>query len=161
MMIDDARNLLSRFIESRMSITPHIRMIPTADAPNTWDELRSVDLSTGLPVWNGASESSIYIDSDHNVMFRYWHDLGHLRYDKSFTPEDEIALQWQYHMRELWYWLAREDYSDAHNLAMDMYVADTIGQIEYAQVHHDFPADQLAFVNAYVANKQSALKQRF
>lgn len=160
-MIHDARKLLSRFIESRMDITRHIPLIATPDAPDTWDELRSVDISTGLPVWNGASDSSIYLDADHNIMFRYWHDLGHLRYDKSFSIQDEIDLQWQYHMRELWYWLADKDYSDARDLAMDMYVADTIGQIEYVQIHHKFPNDQLAFVNAYVNDKNNALRMRF
>ena len=45
-----------------------------------------------LPVFNGASDSSIYKCNDANFLFRVQHDLIHLQHNLSFTLENEIKV---------------------------------------------------------------------
>jgi len=131
----------------------------TAEAPDNYPALLAAwersKVTGTLDIWNGASEDAIY-PAEINMKFRFWHDMGHIAHGLSFTPEDERELQERYHIWEL-----RNLGLDAAGLPMRLYVADTIGQIEYIQAHHVFPADQAAFARTYVIDKPRALETVF
>ena len=154
--------------------------------PDTWEDLQRVyaeaealshkSAYVGMPVFGGACDQTIYLTPEANHAFRYWHDMGHVRYNMSFTPEDEATLQRRYHLDDMWRELGRPVAADQDGhvtmdhtvisdsavalgalLAFKMYYADTIGQIEYIVARGKFPTDQLAFVLAYVDNPKMAL----
>lgn len=131
----------------------------TAVAPNTHPALmeawKRAQVLGYLDIWNGASEDAIYVP-EVNLEFRFWHDMGHISTGLTFTPEDERELQERHHIGELLnLGLVRDE------LPMRLYVADTIGQIEYSTAHGDFPGNQKAFAQAYVLDKPRALETVF
>ncbi|MEC4857248.1 hypothetical protein R2325_16965 [Mycobacteroides chelonae] len=146
---------VSRLAQAEVAET-RIRYRAVENAPDSWEALQAVDLNKGyLPVWNGASGQSVYLSQMTNYSFRYWHDMGHLFYRLSFTPEDEYELQNKFHLP------AVADLVGADSLAYRLYEADTVGQIDYVQIHHEFPVNQLAFVMAFVVDKGDALARTF
>ena len=129
---------------------------PAPDAPSTYPELLSVDLSAGiLPVWDGASTDGLYLSPDDNYRFRFWHDHGHLVSGLNFTPEQENELQHAHHLPVIADMVGRD------SLALHLYHADTVGQTEYNVAHKVFPTDQLAFDVAYVCDRDKALASVF
>lgn len=157
--IDRARHSLSGAIDylaRRERAYTGIGMVAVADAPDTWEALQAVDLTAGvLPVWDGASGSTVYATPEDNYAFRYWHDMGHLRHGLSFTPDDEITLQHEHHLPRVAAIVGTD------SLAYRLYHADTVGQIEYVMQHHRFPDDQLAFGVAYLRDRARALDTVF
>jgi hypothetical protein len=131
----------------------------TENAPNDHPALLAAydraKVTGSLDIWNGASADAIYVP-EVNLQFRFWHDMGHIAHDLSFTPDDERELQERYHIWELMN-LGIEKGS----LPYRLYVADTIGQIDYIETHHKFPDDQAAFDQMYVVDKQRALETVF
>lgn len=132
--------------------------MPCSDAPNNYGELLQAaarwQYALGdvfLPVWDGASDDSIYGSAAANHAFRYWHDMGHIAHHCSFTPEDEIRLQFDHHLPIV------ADHFGVDSLEYRMYFADTVGQIEYISANGKFPSNQAAFVSAYVRNARLAL----
>lgn len=62
-------------------------------APGSYEELRRLD--SGLVVWAGASESTIYGDRAVNWAFRAWHDSLHIRLNAPFTAEGEARVAYE------------------------------------------------------------------
>lgn len=134
------------------STTSKLTYRPASDAPDTWSALQNVDLTTGvLPVWDGASADSLYLSAEHNYIFRFWHDLGHLSTGLGFTPDQEAELQHEHHLP------AVASLVGADTLAYRLYHADTVGQIDYVVRNLVFPADQLTFDLAYIDDADRAL----
>lgn len=132
--------------------------VPSSDAPQTYAELLQCGArwqyalgDVFLPVWDGASEDSIYGSAAANHAFRYWHDMGHIAHHCDFTPEDEKRLQFDHHLPIV------ADHFGIGSLEYRMYFADTVGQIEYISANGKFPGNQAAFVSAYVRNARLAL----
>ena len=141
-----------------------VRPYHTSDAPNNWEDLQAfADNPLGfLPVWNGASETSIYGSTAANYAFRYWHDMGHLEHGLSFSPEDERELQLSHHLVAVAKRLTETDGSnETIRLALELYRADTIGQIEYSVANRRFPDNQIEFCIAYVADPAAAIATHF
>jgi len=175
--VDQARALLTHAIEYLATETVKhtgigYRAVP--DAPDNWEDLQedyrlAIEGVAGhkLRVWDGASDRSIYTSPQANYEFRYWHDTGHVQHGLSFTPEDERALQTLYHIREMRaaLWTATmhiPGYTrETLELALQMYKADTLGQIEYVVANKRFPNDQLAFVLAYLSNPALAVASHY
>lgn len=117
---------------------------PRADAPGSFDLLRHARaVRLILPVFDGASEHTIYRDPKVNHAFRAWHDACHLReggYD--FSPAGEAqacALQCR-DILNLW--------PQAPRALLRIVEAEVTGQVEYFVRHGQFPADQEAFINS-------------
>ena len=60
-----------------------------ADAPSTYAELTSCSGRARLPVWEGASDRTIYQSAAVNHAFRAWHDATHVAIGADFTLEGE------------------------------------------------------------------------
>jgi hypothetical protein len=132
--------------------------VPCSDAPNNYGELLQAaarwQYALGdvfLPVWDGASNDSIYGSAAANHAFRYWHDMGHIAHHCDFTPDGEFNLQFDHHLPIV------ADHFGIDSLEYRMYFADTIGQIEYVVENGRFPANQAQFVSTYVRNARLAL----
>ncbi len=174
--VDQARALLTHAIEYLAAETVKhtgIGYRPQAEAPDNWEALQqqyaeALDAGVGMiSVYSGASDCTIYTSPHANYAFRYWHDTGHVQHGLSFTPEDERALQTLYHIREMRaaLWTATmhiPGYTrETLELALQMYKADTLGQIEYVVANKRFPNDQLAFVLAYLSNPALAVASHY
>lgn len=123
--------------------------IESDNAPNTYEELEeayklSVKTLAPLPVFSGASDKTIYLTKEGNWAFRFWHDITHVANGYKFTLADEIecsSLQCD----------QVSNYFGANSLELKLFVADTIGQSVYAELHGGaFPEDQLAFVKSLI-----------
>ena len=125
-------------------------------APSSLAELKAYYATTGrICVWSGRSDYTIFADRETNYAFRAWHDYHHLLGNHEFTPDGERAVeteQWS----DIW-----QLYGPGHNHWADILHAEIGGQGEYERANGTFPADQMAFVRAYLADPVSALKQEF
>lgn len=117
-----------------------------ADAPQTLAQMR-VSMEHGpLVITSEHSETSIYGLSG-NILFRLFHDLGHLWYGLDTTHEDELSLaklHWgdlRGHIPALW----REH-------CQHVFFADTAAQSQHAAERGCFPADQRAFVKSVASD---------
>lgn len=123
--------------------------IECENAPNSYDELEqafkhSMATKAPLPVFDGASENTIYLSKEGNWSFRFWHDVIHVSNGYQLTLEDEIkcsSIQCDEVSR----------YFGDHSLESKLFIADTIGQSVYAHLHNGaFPENQLAFVKSLI-----------
>lgn len=145
------RSMRARLVPFRMSpegcaivraLAP--KHYPTSDAPSTlesllaaWDE----QSDRGLPVWDGASDATIYEDDATNFAFRAWHDMLHVAHQAPFNGkgEREVALK-QCRM-------ARN--AGMKDRDIDALFFDVWGQFVYSELHDgEFPEDQALFVAA-------------
>lgn len=115
---------------------------------NAWAAGRS-SLDEPLPVWNGASETSIYSSPEVNFAYRAWHDWTHLQLQADIDQAGEYQVS-LHHLRD-----AAHAGVPADELAALW--ADSHGQNEYYARHGDFVVDQRAFVLAYIEDREAAL----
>lgn len=101
-----------------------------AIAPN--DE-KSLFTQTGLTVWSGASDCTIYNDSSVNWAFRAIHDQLHLDTRLGFSPLEEIELGR----------IQAARYSS--QLMQDLVYIEVAGQAEYYLKTGQFVSDQISF----------------
>lgn len=109
-----------------------------SNAPATFGDLMRHGSSI-LPVWDGASNATIYKDPRVNHAFRAWHDACHVAGQYDFTLEGERAAC-EMQQRQL-----VERYPSAPQWALDLLHTEVIGQAEYFAAHGAFPLDQEAF----------------
>lgn len=109
-------------------------------APETFQALKS-QATSGLVVWDGMSDQTIYGDNKVNHAFRAWHDSLHLKLNAPFTLEGEtiVALE-----------QARVLDSGYHGEIM---LAEVIGQARYLAKYGHFPIDQTKFILEYLRGK--------
>lgn len=115
-----------------------------AQAPQTLAELRECYAEGVLPIAKEFSEHSIYGRRD-NVIFRAWHDCGHLILNKEMSAKDEkdlAALQWL----DIYRFIQPEH----HMAASLVYLADTWAQTYYCELTGRFPVRQDLFVQDVV-----------
>lgn len=116
------------------------------DAPQTLAQLRVCIEHGPLVIASEHSETSIYGLSG-NILFRLFHDLGHLWYGLDTTHEDELSLaklHWadlRAHIPALW----REH-------CQHVFFADTAAQSQHAAERGCFPTDQRAFVKSVASD---------
>lgn len=155
MPLSAAIRRLSAQAQATTGIAPQF----AANAPDDWDALVAagdVMRTTGrLTVWNGASNMSIY-DPEANMLFRFWHDLGHLQTGLTFSEEDEKLLQYRHHLPAI-----ETAGIDRGSLPWRRYYADTIGQIDHIVAFGVFPENQRAFVDQYILSPADALSRPF
>jgi hypothetical protein len=119
-----------------------VKLAPThrvADvAPGSYEELKRLD--SGLVVFAGGSDLTIYGDRAVNWAFRAWHDKLHRELNAPFTLEGEtrVALE---QARIL---------SGYHGAIV---IAEVTEQARYFETHGHFPVDQIAFMKQVLKGK--------
>lgn len=125
--------------------------IALADAPQTFEALlerTDGDPSARIPVWNGASETSIYGDESGNFAFRAWHDRLHVILHAGFDEAGEKRVA-----------VAQRDAilaATGDSEAAEAVWADVWGQFLYERRHGRFPDDQAAFVKTWLERGEAA-----
>lgn len=109
-------------------------------APHSYETLKLASVS-GLVVWAGASEGTIYGCPTVNHAFRAWHDSLHLKLNAPFTLEGEARVA-----REQ----ARILGGDVHGAVI---LGEIVGQAEHFAKFGEFPTDQMAFMLQYLKRK--------
>ena len=84
-------------------------------------------------------ETAIY-GTVPNIAFRFWHDCVHCELKRDFSYWGEHAVI-EYQAKELVHY----GISDG---AMDIFMADTLGQVMYYYQHKEFVQDQARFITA-------------
>lgn len=107
------------------------------NAPYSFETLKA-NATSGLVVWSGASDNTIYGDRAINWAFRAWHDSLHLKLNAPFTLDGEklVALE---QIRLI----------DSSELSQIIW-AEVVGQVEYFNKYGNFPIDQIAFMRNYL-----------
>lgn len=149
-MMEPVSASLNRLIVARAAALP-AGWHAAAAAPDTFDGLLTSAARAGghITVWTGASEGTIYGDPSVNWAMRAWHDAHHvgLVSDFSLAGERRVAAAQA---------AACETPEDAALL-----LADVLGQAEYYAAHSAFPTDQVAFVAAYMRDRDAALRSTY
>lgn len=129
----------------------------SADAPQDFDSLMTYYRETGrVCAWNGASDKTIFADSDVNFAFRAWHDSKHVLHWFPFTLLGEIgALKCQKVDVRACYDGAAAD------LFCRLLDAEIYGQFRYNEKHGGFPIEQAAFARAYLIHNADAIAGDF
>jgi len=97
-----------------------------------------------LRVYDGGSDATIYADPRVNFAFRAWHDATHREIAGAFTLAGEREVC-EVQVRALYARFPSAPLAWARILR-----AEVIGQAEYFVTYGTFPADQRAFVSAYL-----------
>lgn len=111
-----------------------LRYTVKTDAPNTFKDLYN---STGLVIWSGESDNTIFQDKTVNWAFRALHDNLHLKTLIGFTPEEEIEL-------------GRIQASKYTGIMADLVYCEVAGQAEYYLKNGIFVKDQVQFTIDYL-----------
>ena len=123
-------------------------------APSTFEELCAhLDAGNRMLAFAGGSDRTIYADREVDWAFRAWHDWCHWRGRHNFTPVGERAvcdLQTT-HLRILFGSCAAEKWGGIIRV-------EVIGQGQYFHYHKRFPDDQRGFVEAYLRDRDEALR---
>lgn len=116
-------------------------------APDTYEGLIRHTSKTGrILVWSGASDTTIYGDSEVNYAFRAWHDFVHFTYRFGFSLIGEINT-YQIQRNQL----LKQFGDNPETQEFVKYIhAEVVGQAEYEINFNQFPIDQCAFVLDYI-----------
>jgi hypothetical protein len=135
-MNDSIIRFINNVVESRNS-----KLLYTVNdlAPSTENALFN---STGLVIWNGASDSTIFQDPKINYKFRALHDLLHLQTRIGFSPSEEIELG-----------RIQANQFEGSDLMRELVYCEVALQAEYYQKHGKFVENQIEFTINYLTSK--------
>lgn len=105
-------------------------------APSNFKDLYN---STGLVIWNGASDDTIFNDANVNYAFRALHDQLHLETGIGFSVNEEIEL-------------GRIQANQFTGLLADLVYSEVSGQAEYFKINGIFIKDQKQYAESYLIN---------
>lgn len=140
-------SIVTRYMQLAFKAFHDIPYHGDIDAPNSWPELKLWNAGhrlgiDSLPVFNGASEFTIYASEADNVMFRAWHDALHIKYQKPFTLKGELFIAHR-HDAEL------AAISAPYHVRQTIY-ADVASQVKYYYHTGEFVKNQKAFIEFIV-----------
>lgn len=116
-------------------------------APSSLEELNVAIGDNGRLVVDGDnSECTIFADAETNYAFRAWHDWTHWILQAPFSLEGEckVACQQVAHLRDIY------GATFAKRWAPAIY-EEVIGQALAKEISGEFPNDQVAFAQAFLA----------
>lgn len=117
----------------------------TENAPSTFKELVEYRHCNVLPVYSGGSDATIYEHAYQNYNFRFVHDLHHIKLNKDFSFEGELATIKSQYMKLL-RWSFSVDYTRQERMdLLKLFLIDTTGQIDYYYKNKKYVGDQLSF----------------
>lgn len=119
-----------------ISLAPAHRVADTA--PGSYEELKRLD--SGLVVWAGGSDLTIYGDRAVNWAFRAWHDSLHRSLNAPFSMEGETRV-------------AMEQARVIGGTHGTIIIAEVTEQAKYFEQHGHFPVDQVAFMKQVLKGK--------
>lgn len=100
-----------------------------------WNELKNVPYAQRrMHVETVGSDNTVFTDPTVNLLFRAWHDIGHMVLDAPFTREGETKVA---------HWMADRLSSGIDKKIM---LADIIDQYDYWRATGKFVEDQRSFV---------------
>lgn len=150
---EQARHNLSDFVcrkARQMEKRYGVLYATSPDAPTNLQEMQMayrkclIDKRVPFPIWDGASDKTMYMTAADNYAFRFWHDILHLALYAETILADELELG------HIHVGCVMAEFG-MYSLEAAMMRADTIGQSEYAAKNNgNFPDDQLTFVKEYV-----------
>ena len=97
------------------------------------------DTTNHITVSSEGCDTAIY-GTVPNIAFRFWHDCIHCELRRDFSLAGEKAVI-EYQIQELF------EYGIS-NGAMNIFMADTVGQVRYYYKHNEFVKDQARFITA-------------
>mgnify|MGYP003640294397 CR=1 FL=1 len=109
------------------------------DAPESFKALKEHKASKMLPIATAGSNTSIY-GTKFNTLFRFYHDVTHLKLDKGFSLEGELAVI-DKHIKDI------KESGLLSPLAIQIFLIDTKGQVEYYFHHKSFVKNQRTFLD--------------
>lgn len=119
--------------ELNRAILKHAPRFTVSDkAPDTLESLTRQN-SSGLVVWAGASDLTIYGDRLVNFAFRAWHDSLHLKLNAEFNELGETMVCMEQ---------ARILRNDAQGKIITIEIVE---QLNYFKKHGCFPVNQISF----------------
>ena len=139
---------LTSFVWSQaiaMSKLTGVTWQPSDSAPADYHSLcreyaKALTFGEPLPVSDRFCESTIYVGTEANVAFRYWHDLTHVRLGRGFDVHGEVEVA-RAHLSIL------EAYGlGPATIEYQLLSLDTLGQTLCSAATGGFPADQRCFV---------------
>lgn len=128
-------NALIKYINNKILTQASSLLYTVKDfAPSTESELFT---STGLVVWSGSSDNTIFHDSKVNWAFRALHDQLHLKTRLDFSVDAEIEL-------------GRIQASKYDGVMADVVYCEVARQAMYYKSTGSFVSDQVAFTKQYI-----------
>lgn len=113
------------------------------NAPESFKALKNTTKNKHLLIATAGNSTSIY--GEHvNSLFRFYHDVTHLTLDKGFSLDGETTVIDQ-HIRDAKVYGLK-------GLAMQILIADTLGQVQYYYKNKRFVSDQAAFIDCVLNN---------
>jgi hypothetical protein len=109
----------------------------------SYEELKAASLRffKSIPIATAGNDTAIY-GAIENVKFRFWHDVLHLENDIDFSHAGELKIV-NKHAE------AAEEYG-LSQLAKDILLIDTKGQVDYYYKHRRFVTNQETFIHTYL-----------
>lgn len=124
----------NRYLESGIEYTTTANSMDSYKAMQKhFDDTKHITISTV------GNDTAIY-GTTANIAFRFWHACVHclLRQDFSYKGEHTVIMEQASELRA--YGISEE--------AMEVFMADTIGQVRYYYEHKEFVKDQRRFITA-------------
>lgn len=121
---------------------PRRLWFPVSNGPEEYSTLLASTV-TGMPVFMGASDTSIFYNPWGNILQRAVHDTLHLALQCNFTLEGEYRVAVE----------QSRLYGQWSSLAAEVMFADLRGQALYFDYHKEFPVDQIGFVYHWLVTK--------
>lgn len=145
MTIQRLFNTTEQFVHRAFSTFHNVPFKPVQDAPDDHSALLAWASShvigrDPLPVYNGASQNTIYSDAYSNYVFRAWHDCLHITHVKNFSRDGELFIA-EKHAEEL-------HLIGAPASVIRVMWCDTAGQFLYHEKHNEHVSNQRRFVEA-------------
>lgn len=100
-----------------------------------------------IRIWTGASDNTIFGESQVNHFFRAWHDLIHIRYNQSFNFGGESTVATIQCSQLPTDWIFERE----------LITAEVLGQNQYYRIHREYVTDQRQFAYDYLFNTVEAL----
>lgn len=123
---------------------------PCNDAPGDYESLlnayhKSMQSRQALAVYSGGNGNLIFQEIEHNLAFRFLHDVMHCHYkfDLSYNGELDASNKMLDILIYPHFWESIETL---------IYIADTVGQVQFYKLHSGFVENQDHFVIRLVSH---------
>lgn len=117
---------------------------PRDNAPGDYESLRweytkSMQTRQAFPVYSGGNQNIIYPKIEHNLAFRFLHDIIHCHYKFDFSYDGELNAS-----NKMLETMILPHFGES--IEALIYIADTIGQVQFYKLYSGFVENQNAFV---------------
>lgn len=125
------------------------KLVPSYDisdnAPNTYKDMVKYFKEHGkLCIYNGASDKTIFADSNVNIAFRAWHDYYHLTKELQFTDLGEYIVS-NYQATDIMVYCLENNKLDKLNLWLNLLDIEINEQVQFFNENNYFIEDQYKF----------------